>query len=57
MMGWAILLVSYAAAQIEQTGQLSNSLAISNALQLIYIFNFFVWECGYFYSIDISKSV
>ena len=52
MMSWGLFLISYAAAQEELHG-LSNSMAISVALQLIYIAKFFVWETGYFRSLDI----
>jgi 7-dehydrocholesterol reductase len=53
MMGWSIILLSYAAAQVEQYGQLSTSMLVCVGLQVIYIFKFFVWEGGYFNSLDI----
>ncbi len=53
MMGWSIILLSYAAAQIEQHGQLSSSMLVCVGLQVVYIFKFFVWEGGYFNSLDI----
>ncbi len=52
MMGWPLLILSYAAKQSEVYG-LSNAMLISVALQLIYIAKFFVWETGYFRSLDI----
>ncbi len=52
MMGWPLLILSYAAKQSELYG-LSNAMAISVILQLIYIAKFFVWETGYFRSLDI----
>jgi len=52
MMSWSIILLSYAAKQQELVG-LSNSMFISVALQLIYITKFFIWETGYFRSLDI----
>lgn len=52
MMSWGIFLLSYAAKQNELYG-LSNTMLISIALQLIYIFKFFVWETGYLRSLDI----
>lgn len=52
MMGWALLIVSYAAKQSELYG-LSDSMAVAVALQLIYITKFFVWETGYLSSLDI----
>lgn len=52
MMGWPLLIVSYAAKQQELYG-LSDAMMISVALQLIYIAKFFVWETGYLRSLDI----
>jgi 7-dehydrocholesterol reductase len=53
MMGWSVILLSYAAAQVEAHGHLSNSMLVCVSLQIIYIFKFFVWEGGYFSSLDI----
>jgi 7-dehydrocholesterol reductase len=53
MMGWSIILLSYASAQIEAHGQLSSSMFVCVGLQVIYVFKFFVWEGGYFHSLDI----
>jgi 7-dehydrocholesterol reductase len=53
MMGWSIILLSYAAAQIEAHGQLSNAMLVCVGLQIVYIFKFFVWEGGYFSSLDV----
>lgn len=52
MMGWPILLLSYAAKQHELYG-LSDSMLIAVVLQLIYVGKFFVWEGGYLRSLDI----
>jgi 7-dehydrocholesterol reductase len=52
MMSWGLFLLSYAAKQ-EQLYGLSDSMVISVALQLIYITKFFMWETGYFRSLDI----
>jgi 7-dehydrocholesterol reductase len=52
MMGWPLLLISYAAKQSELYG-LSDSMMVAVALQLIYIAKFFVWETGYLRSLDI----
>ncbi len=52
MMAWPLLIISFAAKQSELYG-LSNAMIISVALQLIYIGKFFVWETGYFRSLDI----
>lgn len=53
MMGWAVILLSCAAKQIVEYGRLSNAMAISVGLQLVYIFKFFCWEDGYFNTLDI----
>jgi len=52
MMGWNILLLSYLLKQHELYGFVSNSMIASFVIQTVYIF-FFVWENGYFISIDI----
>jgi 7-dehydrocholesterol reductase len=52
MMSWGIILISYAAKQQELSG-LSNSMLVSVGLQLLYIAKFFIWETGYFRSLDI----
>jgi 7-dehydrocholesterol reductase len=53
MMGWSIMVLSDAAAQIAHHGELSTSMLVAVALQVVYVFKFFVWESGYFQSIDI----
>ncbi len=52
MMGWPLILLSYAAKQQELYG-LSDSMIVAVALQLIYIGKFFFWETGYLRSLDI----
>jgi 7-dehydrocholesterol reductase len=52
MMGWPLILLSYAAKQ-EQLYGLSDSMVVAVALQLIYIGKFFIWETGYLRSLDI----
>jgi 7-dehydrocholesterol reductase len=52
MMSWGLIILSYAAKQTELYG-LSNAMAISVGLQLIYIAKFFIWETGYLRSLDI----
>jgi len=52
MMSWALIIISFAYKQQELYG-LSDSMIVSVALQLIYITKFFMWETGYFNSIDI----
>lgn len=53
MTGWIVLLWCFAFKQYELYGFVSNSMIVSVALQTIYIGKFFVWEHGYFNSIDI----
>ncbi len=52
MMGWSLIILSYAAKQHQLYG-LSDSMLVSVLLQLIYIGKFFVWEGGYLRSMDI----
>lgn len=52
MMGWPLIILSFAAAQHETMG-LTDALFVSVALQLIYIAKFFWWETGYLRSLDI----
>jgi 7-dehydrocholesterol reductase len=53
MMGWSVLIVAFAVKQRQLFGFVSNSTAVSLTLQLVYIYKFFLWEGGYFNSIDI----
>ncbi len=52
MMGWPLLLLSFAAKQHELYG-LSDSMFVAVALQLVYVTKFFFWETGYLGSLDI----
>lgn len=52
MMGWGLLLLSYAAKQQELYG-LSNSMIVAVALQFVYLTKFYFWETGYLRSLDI----
>lgn len=52
MMGWPLLIISFAAKQHELYG-ISDSMIVAVALQLIYITKFFFWETGYLGSLDI----
>ena len=54
MMGWAMLLLSYAYKQYEDTGTVSDSMGVAVSLQLIYIMKFFHWEQGYTKTMDIA---
>lgn len=53
MMGWSVAVMSFAAKQLQIEGKISNSMAVSTILQMVYIFKFFLWEGGYFNSVDI----
>mmetsp|Transcript_698 Transcript_698/g.2050 ORF Transcript_698/g.2050 Transcript_698/m.2050 type:complete len:485 (-) Transcript_698:720-2174(-) len=53
MMSWAVLIVCYAAKQRQATGGIADSMLVSVALMQIYIFKFFLWETGYWGSMDI----
>lgn len=55
MMGWSVIVCSFAARQAElnPSGHISNSMLVSAALMVIYVFKFFYWESGYFTSLDI----
>lgn len=52
MMGWPLLLLSFAAKQ-EQVYGLSDSMLVAVSLQLIYVTKFYIWETGYLRSLDI----
>jgi 7-dehydrocholesterol reductase len=53
MMGWAVIVVAFAAKQRQLYGDISDTMMLCVALQLVYIAKFFWWEGGYFHSIDI----
>ena len=55
MMGWGVIVCSFAAKQAELNpgGHASNAMLVSVAIMLIYLFRFFWWENGYFTSLDI----
>ncbi len=52
MMGWGLILLSFAAKQKELYG-LTDGMIVAVALQLLYITKFFWWETGYLRSMDI----
>ncbi|MCA9611103.1 MAG: hypothetical protein KC619_36160 [Myxococcales bacterium] len=52
MMGWPLLIISYAAKQ-QELGGLTDGMIVAVGLQLIYIAKFFYWETGYWRSLDI----
>lgn len=53
MMGWPVLLLSYAAAQVERHEILSDGMIVAVGIQLFYVAKFFWWETGYLRSLDI----
>ncbi len=55
MMGWSVIVCSFAAKQagLDPGGHISNSMLVSVAITLVYLFRFFWWESGYFTSLDI----
>jgi len=52
MMGWPIIIISFAAKQAQLYG-LQNSMIVSVVIMMIYIAKFFWWESGYLRSMDI----
>ena len=52
MMGWPLIILSFAAKQHELYG-LSDSMMVAVGVQLVYIAKFFWWETGYLRSLDI----
>ncbi|MCU0847446.1 MAG: ERG4/ERG24 family protein [Spirochaetes bacterium] len=52
LMGWPLLIISFAAKQNELYG-ISDSMIVAVALQIIYVTKFFIWEPGYMSSMDI----
>ncbi|KAK9809170.1 hypothetical protein WJX72_010602 [[Myrmecia] bisecta] len=53
MMGWSVLILCYAAKQRELYGHVADSMIVSVLLMEVYIFKFFIWETGYWGSMDI----
>lgn len=53
MMGWSIAVCSFAYAQGVKSGHISTGMWVCAALQVAYLFKFFLWETGYFGSLDI----
>jgi 7-dehydrocholesterol reductase len=54
MMGWSLLVCSFAAKQGELLGGAPTpGMLVSAAILVLYLFKFFWWETGYFTSLDI----
>jgi 7-dehydrocholesterol reductase len=54
MMGWSVIILSFAAKHHQLHGTVSPAMAATLTVQLAYIVKFFVWERGYFGSLDIT---
>jgi 7-dehydrocholesterol reductase len=54
MMGWPCILLSFAAAQHNKFGYVTDGMLVSVVLQLVYIAKFFYWETGYFATMDMQ---
>lgn len=54
MMYWQIGILCYAFKQYDLYGYVSSSMAVSIAIQTAYIYKFYLWETGYFCSMDIQ---
>lgn len=54
MMYWQVGLICYAARQYSDIGYVSSSMFVSVFLQSVYVAKFFLWETGYFCSMDIQ---
>ena len=54
MMAWAVLPVIFACYQFERDGYLADSVFVTTLLMSVYNFKFFLWETGYFNSMDIQ---
>jgi len=54
MMFWQLGIICYAMKQYDDKGFVSSSMMVSVLIQSVYIFKFFLWETGYFCSMDIQ---
>jgi len=54
MMGWSVIIVAFAWKQWELFGFVSTSMLVSVALQLLYIFKFYLWEGGMYIIINLA---
>jgi 7-dehydrocholesterol reductase len=53
MMGWSLMVISFAAYQRQVLGHVSSGLFVTVVLQVVYLFEFFSWEDGYFATLDV----
>ncbi|KAL0864517.1 hypothetical protein Bca101_043635 [Brassica carinata] len=54
MMSLAVLAVTYCIKQYEINGRVSDSMLVNTILMLVYVTKFFLWEAGYWNSMDIA---
>lgn len=54
IVAWTLINISYAAAQYQMWGYVTNSMIIVNVLQALYVIYFFWYESWYLHTIDIS---
>lgn len=56
LMAWSVLPLCFMAKQMEasETGQPANSMLVCVFLMNVYVFKFFLWETGYFNTMDIA---
>ncbi|HEX4339719.1 MAG TPA: hypothetical protein VH062_27615 [Polyangiaceae bacterium] len=53
MMGWSLMVISFAGYQWQTLGHVATSMLVTVVLQVVYLFEFFSWEGGYFASLDV----
>jgi 7-dehydrocholesterol reductase len=53
MMGWSLMVISFAAHQRQMLGHVSTAMLVTVVLQVAYLFEFFTWEDGYFATLDV----
>lgn len=54
IIGWSVINLSFAAAQYQRYGTVTNSMILVNLLQLLYVADFFWYEDWYLRTIDIA---
>ncbi|KAI9034482.1 sterol delta-7 reductase DWF5 [Hyaloraphidium curvatum] len=54
MMGWATICLCCAVKQYRDLGYVTNSMIVSVAILEVYLLKFFMWETGYWSSMDIA---
>lgn len=54
MMFWQVGILCYAMKQYDDLGYVTSSMFVSVAVQTVYVAKFFLWETGYFCTMDIQ---